>query len=129
MELKQGNFKPEYKGQMALYLRWLAEYEAEPGEESPVGIVLCAGKNTEQIELPELGSSGIHVAKSLQFSLPLQPSRRNCTVPLKSSDEDRGQRMMCNKWVNLSVPSINWYVTLHPSAIWNDDGQESWASS
>ena len=70
MELKQGSFKPEYKGQMELYLRWLAKYETEPGEESPLGIILCAGKNTEQIELLELGSAGIHVAEYLTVLPP-----------------------------------------------------------
>jgi hypothetical protein len=50
VELKQGAFKPEYKGQRELYLRWLARYETEAGEETPLGIILCAGKNTEQIE-------------------------------------------------------------------------------
>jgi hypothetical protein len=49
VELKRESFKPEYKGQMELYLRWLAKHETEPGEESPLGIILCAGKNTEQI--------------------------------------------------------------------------------
>ena len=44
VELKQGSFKPEYKGQMELYLRWLAKHETEPGEQSPMGIILCAGK-------------------------------------------------------------------------------------
>jgi predicted nuclease of restriction endonuclease-like (RecB) superfamily len=63
VELKQGNFEPAYKGQMELYLRWLAKHETEPGEQSPMGIILCAGKNTEQIELLELGSAGIHVAE------------------------------------------------------------------
>ncbi len=65
VELKQGNFKPEYKGQMELYLRWLAQHEREPEEELPLGIILCAGKNTEQIELLELGTAGIHVAEYL----------------------------------------------------------------
>ena len=50
---------------MELYLRWLAKHETEPGEQSPMGIILCAGKNTEQIELLELGSAGIHVAEYL----------------------------------------------------------------
>jgi predicted nuclease of restriction endonuclease-like (RecB) superfamily len=44
VELKQGTFKPEYKGQMELYLRWLAKHETEPGEDTPLGIILCAGK-------------------------------------------------------------------------------------
>jgi hypothetical protein len=42
VELKQGSFKPECKGQMELYLRWLAKNETEPGERSPMGIILCA---------------------------------------------------------------------------------------
>jgi len=70
VELKQGRFKPEYKGQMELYLRWLAEHEVEAGESTPLGIILCAGKNTEQMELLELGSAGIHVAEYLTILPP-----------------------------------------------------------
>ena len=65
IDLKLGNFKAEYKGQMELYLRWLDKYERQPGEESPLGIILCAGKKQEQIELLELNRSGIHVAEYL----------------------------------------------------------------
>ncbi len=64
-ELKLGNFKPEYKGQMELYLRWLDRYERQPGEEAPIGLILCTGKNEECIELLELGKAGIHVAEYL----------------------------------------------------------------
>lgn len=45
IDLKVGNFKAEYKGQMELYLRWLAKYECEAGELPPLGIILCSGKN------------------------------------------------------------------------------------
>ena len=65
IDLKLGDFKAEYKGQMELYLRWLAKHEQQPGEESPLGLILCAGKKQEQIELLELGQSGIHVAEYL----------------------------------------------------------------
>lgn len=65
IDLKVGSFKPEYKGQMELYLRWLAKNEQEPGEEPPLGIILCAGKKQEQIELLELDAAGIHVAEYL----------------------------------------------------------------
>lgn len=65
IDLKLGNFKAEYKGQMELYLRWLDKHERQPGEESPLGIILCAGKKEEQIELLELNRSGIHVAEYL----------------------------------------------------------------
>jgi predicted nuclease of restriction endonuclease-like (RecB) superfamily len=65
VELKLGEFKAEHKGQMELYLRWLAKYELEPDEAPPLGIILCTGKNQEQIELLELDASGIHVAEYL----------------------------------------------------------------
>jgi predicted nuclease of restriction endonuclease-like (RecB) superfamily len=65
IDLKVGRFKAEYKGQMELYLRWLAKYEQEADENPPLGIILCAGKKQEQIELLELDSAGIHVAEYL----------------------------------------------------------------
>ena len=65
VELKLDKFRPAHKGQMELYLRWLDKYERKENEASPLGIILCAGKNTEQIELLELGRSGIHVAEYL----------------------------------------------------------------
>lgn len=65
VELKIGEFKAAFKGQMELYLRWLDKHEREPGEAPPLGIILCAGKKREQIELLELDKSGIHVAEYL----------------------------------------------------------------
>jgi predicted nuclease of restriction endonuclease-like (RecB) superfamily len=65
IDLKLDHFRPEYKGQMELYLRWLAKYEQEIDEQSPLGIILCASKKQEQIELLELDKSGIHVAEYL----------------------------------------------------------------
>lgn len=65
VELKIGEFKAAYKGQMELYLRWLDRHEREPEEASPLGIILCTGKKSEQIELLELDKSGIHVAEYL----------------------------------------------------------------
>lgn len=69
IDLKLGDFKAADKGQMELYLRWLAKHEQEPGEAPPLGIILCSGKKQEQIELLELDASGIHVAEYLT-SLP-----------------------------------------------------------
>jgi predicted nuclease of restriction endonuclease-like (RecB) superfamily len=65
IELKLDKFRPEHKGQMELFLRWLDKYERKQGEEAPLGMILCAGKKQEQIELLELCSSGIHVAEYL----------------------------------------------------------------
>ncbi len=65
IDLKLGDFKAEYKGQMELYLRWLSKHERRDGESEPLGIILCAGKKQELVELLELGQSGIHVAEYL----------------------------------------------------------------
>jgi predicted nuclease of restriction endonuclease-like (RecB) superfamily len=70
IDLKLGSFQPEYKGQMELYLRWLAKYDQEPDEQPPLGIILCAGKKQEQIKLLELDKSGIHVAEYLTVLPP-----------------------------------------------------------
>ncbi len=70
VELKLGDFKAEYKGQMELYLRWLARNDQEPGDLPPLGIILCTGKKSEQIELLELDKSGIHVAEYLTVLPP-----------------------------------------------------------
>ena len=61
LELKLDTFQPGHKGQMELYLKWLDKYERRPGEEAPIGIILCAEKDQEEIELLELENSDIHV--------------------------------------------------------------------
>lgn len=71
IELKLGKFKAADKGQMELYLRWLNKHERKEGEESPLGIILCAEKNHEQIELLGLEESSIHVAQYLTKPLEL----------------------------------------------------------
>ena len=65
IDLKKGRFKAQYKGQMELYLRWLEANEMEPGEESPLGLLLCTEGGEEQIELLQLDKSGIKVAQYL----------------------------------------------------------------
>ena len=65
VELKLEKFQPAHKGQMELYLRWLDKYDRAAGEESPIGLILCAQADTEQVELLDLGSANIRVAEYL----------------------------------------------------------------
>lgn len=65
IELKLGKFKPEHKGQIELYLRWLDKYERREGEESPIGLILCSEGNSEHVELLMLEGSNIKVAQYL----------------------------------------------------------------
>ncbi|SEB17117.1 PDDEXK nuclease domain-containing protein [Paraburkholderia sartisoli] len=92
IELKLGAFKAEYKSQMELYLRWLAKYEQEPDEQPPLGIILCAGKKQEQIELLELDKSGIHVAEYLTVLPPreaLQAKLQQSIVSARARLQDQ----------------------------------------
>jgi predicted nuclease of restriction endonuclease-like (RecB) superfamily len=65
IDLKIGEFEATFKGQMELYLRYLEKYEMVEGENTPVGLILCAGKNEEHIELLQLNKSNIRVADYL----------------------------------------------------------------
>lgn len=70
VELKVGDFEAADKGQMELYLNWLKRFERESDEEEPLGMILCAGKSEEHVELLELQKSGIHLASYLTKLLP-----------------------------------------------------------
>jgi hypothetical protein len=72
IDLKLGRFSPGDKGQMELCQRWLDRYDRRPGEEAPLGLILCSGKDEEQIELLELGRGEIRVAEYLT-ALPPRP--------------------------------------------------------
>jgi predicted nuclease of restriction endonuclease-like (RecB) superfamily len=65
IDLKLERFKAADKGQMELYLRWLEKHDMQPGEETPIGLILCEDKGDEQIELLQLDKSGIRVASYL----------------------------------------------------------------
>jgi predicted nuclease of restriction endonuclease-like (RecB) superfamily len=76
VELKLDRFRPEHKGQMELYLRWLDKHERKAGEEAPIGIILCSGKDHGRIELLELDKTGIHVAEYLTALPPKEVMQR-----------------------------------------------------
>jgi predicted nuclease of restriction endonuclease-like (RecB) superfamily len=65
IDLKLGKFKPKYKGQMELYLKYLQKNEKQPHENSPIGLLLCSEGNTEHIEFLLLDEENIKVAQYL----------------------------------------------------------------
>lgn len=50
VELKKGQFKPSYLGQLAAYLRVLDDEEKLPGENPSVGIILCKKADKAYVE-------------------------------------------------------------------------------
>lgn len=65
VELKLEKFQPGHKGQMELYLRWLNQHDRAMGEEPPIGLILCATKDAEQVKLMDMDASNIRVAEYL----------------------------------------------------------------
>ncbi|WP_416171458.1 PDDEXK nuclease domain-containing protein [Algoriphagus boritolerans] len=63
IELKIGKFEAGFKGQMDLYLKWLNKHERQEGEKEPIGLILCAETNKEQVELLEMHKDKIMVAE------------------------------------------------------------------
>ena len=76
IDLKIGAFDAADKGQMELYLRWLERHERQAGEGPPLGLILCADKGEEQVELLQLDRSGIRVASYLTGLPPLPLLRK-----------------------------------------------------
>lgn len=70
IDLKLGEFEAAYKGQMELYLRFLEKHEQLEGEATPIGLILCTGKNAEHVELMQLPQSNIRVADYLTLLPP-----------------------------------------------------------
>jgi len=89
IELKLGEFKPEYKGQVELYLKWLAKHEQQADENPPIALLLCSSKDSEVIELLELEQDDIHVA---EYWLQL-PAREVLQAKLHKAIEEARLRL------------------------------------
>ena len=50
VELKTGEFKPSYLGQLCTYLRIIDDKVKKPHENSTIGIILCKSMNKEFVE-------------------------------------------------------------------------------
>ncbi len=92
IDLKLGKFEAGFKGQMELYLRWLEKYETIEGENKPIGMILCASKNKEHIELLQLDKSNIKVAEYLtklpDMKLLEQQLHRAIAIARNKQDKD-----------------------------------------
>jgi predicted nuclease of restriction endonuclease-like (RecB) superfamily len=89
-ELKLGRFKAADKGQMELYLNWLDQHDRRPGEESPLGLILCAGKSSEHVKLLQLERSGIRVAEYLTELPPREVLERKLHDAIRAARERLG---------------------------------------
>lgn len=93
IDLKLGKFEAGFKGQMELYLNYLHKYEMMEGENPPIGLILCASKNKEHIELLQLDKSNIKVAEYLT----ILPEMKLLESKLQKSIENARAKLSFNK--------------------------------
>ena len=91
IDLKTGRFKPKYKGQMELYLKWLDRYERKDGENSPIGLILCTEASRDQLELLETDKAGIAVAE-FWTNLPPKSDFEKLIKKILSETKERIER-------------------------------------
>jgi len=101
VELKIGAFKASYKSQMELYLEWLDRYERQEGEESPIGIILCATANREKIEMLKMDKAGIAVAEYWATLPPKQEFEKK----IREIMFEVGERLERRKDFNANEPT------------------------
>ena len=70
VELKNDEFRHEHIGQLNAYVSYYAENEMQPGDNPPVGILLCTHKGKKMVEYA-LGSMDNHLfVSTYQLQLP-----------------------------------------------------------
>ena len=87
-----GEFEPQDKGQVELYLRWLEKNERAEGEESPVALILCAEKSQETIELMQLDHGNIHVGQYMTKMPPKELLEQKLSLAIANARELLEQR-------------------------------------
>jgi len=108
VELKLGKFKPAYKGQMELYLRWLDKYERKEGENAPVGLILCSETSREQLELLEMHKDGIMVAEYWTNLPPKEEFEKRIHILVEEAKERVERRLLLennNSLENIKEPN------------------------
>ena len=75
------------------YLRWLDTHERALGEEAPIGLILCASADVEQVELLQLDAKSIRVSEYLTELLPLPLLRARLHQAIEHAREIAARRL------------------------------------
>jgi predicted nuclease of restriction endonuclease-like (RecB) superfamily len=92
IDLKLGRFQAADKGQMELYLRWLETHDMQPGEEPPIGLLLCAGKSDDHVTLLRLDQGDIRVAQYLTELPPRELLEKKLHAAVEFAREKMARR-------------------------------------
>jgi predicted nuclease of restriction endonuclease-like (RecB) superfamily len=94
VELKIGRLQPDHKGQIELYLSWLDKNERLPGEEEPLGLILCTEAGPEQVALLSLHEGSIRVAEYLTILPPRDVLERELFEAIRRGREQIARRSL-----------------------------------
>ncbi len=70
IELKNDAFKHEHLGQLNTYVSYYRKHEMSPGDQPPIGILLCTGKNQELVEFALADLTNKLFVSKYQVQLP-----------------------------------------------------------
>ena len=70
IDLKIGKMKPEYAGQMNMYLNYYNEEINDEFDNKPIGIILCKGKKDVALEYALGGLSNNVFASTYTYYIP-----------------------------------------------------------
>ena len=96
IELKIGEFKPEYVGKMNFYLSLLDKLEKAPEENPSIGIILCAGKDHLEVELALQDINKPIGVAEFQYLIPKNKLEEKIKNDIKERDNDLGIKDLRN---------------------------------
>lgn len=76
IELKSDGFTHEYLGQLNSYVSWYREHEMSPGDNPPIGILLCTQKNHALVKYALAGMNSQLFVSKYQLVLPDEAEMR-----------------------------------------------------
>ena len=79
---------------MEWYLNWLDQNERFNFEEKPMGIILCAGKDHDDIEYLEMDKPGIHVAQYLTELPPRDILEKKLKLAIQLAKDNQLQKQL-----------------------------------
>jgi predicted nuclease of restriction endonuclease-like (RecB) superfamily len=92
VDLKVGAFRHEDAGQMNFYLNYLRENVAYEGESPPVGLILCAEKDAEEVHYATAGLDRQLFVSRYLVALPSEEQLRRWLQDEQAAFEARTQR-------------------------------------
>jgi len=93
VDLKVGEFAHSYAGQMNYYLNWWKQNEMAPGDQPPIGIILCATKDDAHVEFTLGGIANRIFVSRYQTSLPTQTELQDLLMKTQDKWESEHKKL------------------------------------